>query len=153
VYVGVPLWLVLCAGEVRVAELGALRLSDTWFGEPTDGVLCYATRTHLRMELGHIPRRPYRALCRVHIRNDADHAMVLERLRIPAPSLAVYEGADGHLWASDLSYGVVDGSDHAHVQLGEGPPQAAREARLLASPREKPLPLARVFNALWRSGL
>lgn len=153
VFVGVPLWLVLSAGGVQVVELAAIRLSDTWFGDPTDGVLCYATRTRLRMELEHIPRRPYRALCQIRIRNDTDQPKVLERLRIPAPSLSVYEAANGVLWTSDLSYVAIDSSDHARLRIGDGPPEAAPEAVLLAAAREKLLPLARVFNALWRSGL
>lgn len=153
VFVGVPLWLVLYAGQVKIAELPAVRLSDTWFGGPTDGVLCYATRTHLRTEAATIPRRPFRALCRVSIRNDTSTAVVVERLRIPASALGIYESGAGILWTSDLSYVAVDRLDTARVSISEGPPSTVPGAKLLAPPRERSLPLARVFNALWRSGL
>jgi hypothetical protein len=149
VFVGVPIWLRLTSGDTVLADVAATRLSDTWFGTPTEGVMGYATRTALRTSVEAIPRRPYRALSRLEIDNQADEPLVLERLLIPAPNLGLFE-ADGRLWTNDvfLSRELVE--ENASVRIRSGPPRGTVGARQVAAPLRQDQPsLLRAFNTLW----
>jgi hypothetical protein len=150
VYVGVPVWLAVNDGEVLLLERPALRLSDTWFGTNREGTLCYATRTHLSMDRAAIPLRAYRALLTAQVHNRGADDLVLERVRIPAPSLALHAGTD-RLWASEVRIERAEGAD-ARVTVLDGPPDEAGATRRVGPPRTSELApaLSRAFSVITR---
>lgn len=151
VYLGIPVWLQIEADGVVLHELPSITLSDTWFGTPLDGELCLATRTRLSMALDEMGRRAYRAVCTVDIENGGDEPLVLERLRLPAPSLPIWCDDDGMLWSSPVRLIRQKGEDMAEVQIRDRAPDEASGVRRIGEPRQPHGNglVSRVFNAMW----
>jgi len=138
-YVGSPLWLRIGVGTppLTLWEWPTFRPSDTWLGPTTlEGELCYASRTVWRVQLDDIPRLPHRAVTAVRIENRARSTLSIERLKLPAPNLALYTSDDGTLWTQDVVYERTKGNDFAALRLRDRPPQALRDAKLLTPPRQ-----------------
>jgi len=152
IYVGVPLWIAAHDQDLVLDEVPAVRLSDTWFGTPTQGELCYATRTSLRMDLGDIEPVAHRALCVITVRNDGADALVLERVRLPAPALAIDLDDQGNLWTSPVRLRREKGEGH---EVTEVLPRTKGVDHREIAPARQPLTaplLGRVFNVVWLVG-
>lgn len=137
-YVGTPLWVCLETSEPvhRLLDVPTRRPSDSWFGpSTTEGELCYAGRTGARLRRDNLPASPYRAVTRVRLRNHAGDDLLLERLNLPVPNLALFCGGGGRLWTQTVS--VERGADGklAEVRIEEDPPAEAEAAERLAEPR------------------
>lgn len=137
-YVGTSLWVRLetSAPAIRLLDVPTQRPSDSWFGPSnTDGELCYAGRTAARLNARNLPASPIWALTRVHLRNRADDDLLLERLNLPVPHLALFAGDGGRLWTQTVR--VDRGSDGklAEVRIEDEAPPEAAGARRLAAPR------------------
>lgn len=148
VYVSSPVWLRVEVEGLLLTEVPTFRMSDTWFGASTRvGELCYASRTSGRLRLELLPRRHARAVTAVNLVNRASKPLMFERLKLPAPSLALFHGPEG-LWTQSLAV-TWTSSGTTDVELGP-PPDGAPEQ--IADPRA-PDPggaLARAFGALIR---
>lgn len=106
IFVATPLWAQLWVHDpaVMLRELPLAQLSDTWFGPSTlTGELCYATETHARLALADTPRSPFRATTCIQIENQADDALLIERLNLPAPLLTLYHDRDGRYWTDTIN--------------------------------------------------
>jgi len=145
-----PLWLRAECEGLAINELPTLRLSDTWFGASTrEGQLCYAARTHLRpaRELGEVSG--WRALTTVRVINRAADTLVVERLALPVPRLALYRHRDA-FWTSTITLErPLESSEEAQVTVDPAPPGPG--AVRIGEPRETAdeHPVSRVFNSLF----
>ena len=154
-YVSTPLWLELAIGSspMKVLESIAIqRPSDTWFGPSTlEGELCYATKTHCRLNLADISHRPHRAITPVLVRNQADTTLAIERLNLPAPLLPVFSAANGQLWTPKITLTRERDGDMAELQIDKKPPKEAKQASLLSNPRSNSdsTILIRAFNTVF----
>lgn len=150
-FVTVPLWARLAVGDpaLPVGEVPVQRPPDTWFGRDTmDGELCYAGRTAMHLEVADLRLPVQRAIVPVRMRNQGSDPLVVERVRLPAPQLAVFVDAEGQLWTPEVSL-VREESDLARVKVADGAPQEAAGARLVTPPRaeEAESPLIVAFSA------
>jgi len=153
VYVSLPLWVRVLAGaeEVPLLEEPVTRLSDTWFGPLAgEGELCYAKGTSARLDLAEIPARLHRAVAPVRIRNGGGGPLPLAGVKLPAPFLSLYAGADGHVWTEALTLAREQEGELATLELEPGAPREAGEAESLAPPRVRPerKTLVRAFGGL-----
>ena len=154
-YVSTPLWLELAIGSspIKVLESIAIqRSSDTWFGPSTlEGELCYATKTHCRLNLADVSHRPHRAITPVLIKNKSDTMLAIERLKVPAPLLPVYSAAGGQLWTTGITLTREKDGDMAELQIDKNPPKEAKQASLLGRPRDdaNSAILIRAFNTVF----
>lgn len=155
VYVSSPLWLQLATGLSTVRELESIaiqRPSDTWFGPSTrEGELCYATTTHCRIHLDDVPLRPHRAITPVFIRNQANTALAVERLNLPAPLLPLYASSKGQLWTPDVTLIREKDGEMAKLKIDNKPPAESEHAVQLGKPRNNAdsSVLFRAFNAVF----
>jgi hypothetical protein len=128
-YVSTAAWVQVEVDEVILADVPSYRPSDTWFGEtPRKGVLCYASRTSARLDLGDVPLRANRAVTRVVIRNKGEEKLSVKRINLPIPNLAVFAGPRGFLWTEDVAIECRSGGELAHVYIAHGAPADAPEA-------------------------
>lgn len=152
IFVGTPLWLRVLTGDGRtIAEIPTVRMTHTWFGpSPREGELCYALRSRARVSAAEMPRRPHRAIAVLSVTNEADDRLVLERLKVPVPHLAVFRAEDGSHWTQSLSIVRSRGRDDAKVQVDAGPPEVAGSVESVADARLRGTPgmLVRAFDAL-----
>ncbi|RMH38173.1 MAG: hypothetical protein D6689_19995 [Deltaproteobacteria bacterium] len=154
-FVGSPLWLRILesggGGGAMLTEFPLVRPSDTWFGpNPTDGELCYASRTTCRLRLDEIVRRPHRAITRVTITNRSANPLRLERMKVPVGVLGLYAGDDVALWTQDVDLAVEADGDVVPLTVRPGPPELAG-GPAVAPPRRQPeaRSVLRAFSSLF----
>ncbi len=138
-FISSPVWVRVSAKDRQLLELPIYRSSDTWFGPSTrEGELCYASRTRCRTELEDLPPRPHRAVTSVHLQNRTEGSILVERLNLPVRYLSLFSAADGKLWTETLTLVTANEGETAEIQIGKGPPDHAKGARLQTGPRESP---------------
>jgi hypothetical protein len=153
-YVSSPLWarIALEPSHQVLREFPIYRPADTWFGpSTTTGELCYASRTHCRLDLEDVPFRPHRAVTPLLIRNLYDTPLLLERVSVPVPHLSLFSGFGGHLWTEAVQITRKDTVNGlAQVDIKTGPPEQVSEAQLITAPRRelKENLLVRTFGGL-----
>ena len=138
-YVGNPLWfrLELPNEGPCLRELPINRPSDTWFGPSTrEGELCYATRTHARLTVAEIPKRPHRAITPVTLSNRAEDPMLLERISLPVPLLSAYRIDAGNVWTSAVALERREDREMAELKILPGAPRGGDSASLLFKARQ-----------------
>ena len=154
VYVSSPLWLRLEINEppIELQDLPVFRPPDTWFGPSTmEGQLCYASRTFARLNLENVPISPMRAITRVVINNQDSTKLLVEKLNLPVPYLALFEGGDGRLWTPTVTMVPTRDAGMATIEVDTAPPKQVQETKVLSSPRqqsEKSM-VIRAFGALF----
>lgn len=140
VFVRVPLWarLALPPADGRaLAEVPAVVLSDTWWGTPTDGELCYWLSTTARREVSADVFAPHLAVCPLRLSNRSDDELPVEKIVLRVAHLSIF-GGEGRLWADETRVryrGVDEGSD---VEVAGSRPREAGDAVRVADPREPP---------------
>lgn len=124
-FLEIPVWFRLNAGterEVQVFEEPIVVLSNTWFGDPVNGELCYSLASRLHQSMASIVPAAWRAVCPLAVTNDAAVDLAFERICLHVRNLAVFRGAE-RLWTNGLSV-LFRGADQAsHIQLSSGPPE------------------------------
>lgn len=154
IYVSTPLWFMLTGGSPAqtLFETPVYRPSDTWFGLSTQvGELCYASRTYGRLNLDNLADYAHRAITKVHIHNDAEEALLVERLNLPVPYLSIFQMSDSALYTESVTMVQTRGTSLTEFTIEGGPmPDSGGPAQLLAPPRQVPLAgmLIRAFSTL-----
>jgi hypothetical protein len=111
-YVNIPLWVRVTIGErseISLSEIPAVVLSNTWFGEPTSGELCYALKTRALRDLDDLSNHPYMATCPVRVENQAPTDLDFQRICIRVENLHVYRGVR-RLWTNQVEV-IFKGED------------------------------------------
>lgn len=137
-FMSIPVWVRVLAQPpdgIPLCELPTLILSNTWFGEPTSGELCYALRTGAMRSLEEIEKRPYTAVCPVSIRNRASKELNFERLCVRVEHLNVYKGQQ-RLWTNQLEVRFQGEEHSSQVTIGKGAPRFAEDLKKVCVARE-----------------
>lgn len=104
-FVSIPVWVRVLAGEkkpIELCEVPVLILSNTWFGDPMSGELCYSLRSRARRQIKDSETNPSRAICPVKIRNTSPKQLDIERLCVHVEHLKTYSG-DKNLWTNGVT--------------------------------------------------
>jgi hypothetical protein len=124
-FLEIPVWFRMNAGgdrEIRIFEEPLAVMSNTWFGDPVNGELCYALATRLHQGMSSIVPTAWRAVCPMAVTNDSATDLAFERICLHVQNLAVFRG-DERLWTNGLSV-LFRGPDQAsHIQVSPGPPE------------------------------
>lgn len=157
IYVSTPLWFTLATGSPAqtLFEIPIQRPSDTWFGDTTrEGETCYASRTYARLNLENLTIYPHRAVTQVHIHNNSADPLLVERLNLPVPFLSLFHSPEHLLWTETVTVVQTRGTSLAEFNIEKSLPPAAKDAELIAEPRQDPPKgmLIRAFSALMIQG-
>jgi hypothetical protein len=101
-FVNIPIWVRILVGlpeTVMLCELPTVVLSNTWFGDPITGELCYSLKTRAMRDLKAVENHAYMATCPVLIRNQAPSDLDFQRICIRVEHLSVYQG-ETRLWTN-----------------------------------------------------
>lgn len=146
IFVRVPLWVRVEArgGEGAVlTEIPTVVLSDTWWGEVTEGELGYWLPTTARRRVTPGRAGPHQAVCPLDLSNRSDSELEVRKIALRVAHLSIFAGKEG-FW-SDVTRvryrGEAEGSD---IDVAGRAPDEAGEATRLADPRS---PLTRSFRA------
>ncbi|TVR52344.1 MAG: hypothetical protein EA425_05175 [Puniceicoccaceae bacterium] len=156
-FVSIPLSIRLLASgngrEVALSTVPTMVLSNTWFGDPTEGELCFALKTTARRSLGEIIHRPWRVIAPITMHNRADSNLDLQRLCIQVKHLGIFLGRS-FLWTHPID-AVHRGGDHPiEFNFGADAPAFEPIRQTFAQPREvrKESFLKRSFHTLRNPG-
>ena len=106
-FVSVPVWVrVTVVGtrkkQTTLTELQAVKLSNTWFGDPMTGELGYSLTTSARRSIEESPPACHQAVCPVTVKNRAAEPLDFQKLCIHIEHLRVYTGPK-RLWTNEVS--------------------------------------------------
>ena len=107
--------------EVVLGRIASRRLSDTWFGSPLEGELCYSLPRFATLDRDSLQVYPNEILCVLEIHNKSDEPLVLEKLCLRPGYVALYCGAQ-HLWASQVLIQHEDSFKGTQIRYPSGPP-------------------------------
>ena len=138
-FISIPVWVRVTAGSpegITLCELPSMVLSNTWFGEPTAGELCYALRTRAVRSLEEVETRAYTAVCPITVSNQAPKELNFERLCVRVENLSVYQGAD-RLWTNQLEVRFQGEEQSSQVTIGREAPKFAGEPVKVCEARQQ----------------
>jgi len=121
-YVSVPVFVSIRTADgppVVLGEAPTAVLSNTWFGDPASGELCYSLPTRARRELGEGRAQPHRAVCPVQLVNASGKDLQFQRLMLQVGALAVFDG-DEQLSTGDVEVTFQTEEQTARVKFGAG---------------------------------
>jgi hypothetical protein len=138
VYTSIPAWTVVKLPQKKgkiITEFPLVPLSETWFGNPTEGELCYAAVTralrHFQPELVN----PYRIICQLDVLNKSNEELQVEKFCFRVGHLSLFKN-DDRLWA-DVTRIQYEGSEqHSNIMMTGRSPEIADGAKLITDPRE-----------------
>jgi hypothetical protein len=107
IYMSIPLFLRIESEEPYhlIEEIPVLKSPKTWFGESTTaGEVCYSTRIKAVLDKKELVNRPYRAVSQLIIENRGADALHVEKLKVPAPFLSLFQRDDGIFFTSVIHY-------------------------------------------------
>lgn len=77
-------------------------LSDTWFGTPTDGELCYSLPFAAERNPEDLEPLPHHIICPIEVQNRSETDLVFEKLCFRPHFVGIYSGGS-QLWSSRVS--------------------------------------------------
>jgi hypothetical protein len=136
-FVGIPIWLAITfgGGSGQMIEVPTMALSKSWFGQFTEGELCYAMKTTAKMHQDDLFTGAHRAVFPLEVRNASPEKLNFERLCLRPQYLNIFQGTT-RLWTSKgrVSY---RGEDHwSRFVYSSRAPEFDRPAHLLGKARE-----------------
>lgn len=149
-YIGAPIWIAIeeaLAEPVRLVELPTVILSNIWFGTPIAGELCYSLTTRARRTIDEDDRRLHWAVCSLAVKNDSSETLKVQRLRVHAPNLTLYE-QDGQLWTNEVSAHFKNTDHGTEIEIKPRPPHRGMTVRSEAREPIRGSVFTRVFGLL-----
>jgi hypothetical protein len=156
-YALVPVTLEVRVGGTPGIALATVRseiLSDTWFGTPVDGILCYALKASTIREREDCGALPHHAVCPFEIHNRGREPLSFDRLCLRTQHLALYSGHH-FLWGSVVKIEYNGESGASQIRYGDEAPAWAPDAVRLAGPSKQAEQglLRMTFNAHYANDL
>lgn len=142
IYVGTLVTMAVQAGSAgtTLMELPLAQPALTWLGRNSmEGDLCYAAATYARLALETVPKRPWRAITPVTIVNRRSQPLLLERLSLPTPLLALYRNERDQLWTPKVTITCETDMASARLKVDNGTVEAAGDCTLITAAREQPV--------------
>lgn len=138
-FVAVPVWISLVARKVKnetvFEEFPSQLLSNTWFGDPQGGELCYALHTPLLREEPTKAFPPYFIICPLIIKNSSTETLQFQRLCIHVENLQIFH-TDKGLVTNQINV-VFRGEDNSsQIDVQKKPHKDAIKPELVRAPRE-----------------
>lgn len=136
-FVSIPFWLQIWVGEEQrtlLTEETARVLSNTWFGEPTEGELCYSLKTGASRSLEGVKRGSYRFVCPLVTTNQSTEELNFQKVCLPVPYLQLYRG-ERRLWSNRISLSYLGKSRFSAVAFDAEPPEYENVHGPLGEPR------------------
>lgn len=146
IYVRLPVWVRISINApqpLTLIDIPTIILSNTWFGTMTEGELCYWLITGARRQIDQPLLRPHQAICPVHIVNEADEELVVEKICLRVNKLSLFE-FDGQLWSDTTKVTFRGPQNISDVEVSGQPPLPAKTAKLITAPHD---PQKRHFSA------
>jgi hypothetical protein len=136
-FIGIPIWLAITFGakQEQSIEIPSSTLSNSWFGQFTEGELCYAVRTRARLGQHDLLPNTSRAVFPLEVRNTSAEQLNFERLCIRPQYLNIFEGTT-RLWTSKGRVSYRGEDNWSRIVYSSNAPGFDEAERLLGKARE-----------------
>ncbi len=149
-YVAIPAWYrftsISKGSRTNLIDIPSRNLSNTWFGDPSAGELCYALDAPLRR---HSSRLEDGAVtCSLAVRNGSGEKLDFERICVHVENLSIFADDDERLWTNEIQV-LFKGADQiSQLIIRDSSPGDGTASRKLTLPRVTPNKnlLRRSFN-------
>lgn len=140
-FVPVPVWLrfVAVQGTARtdVIDIPSRMLSNTWFGDPAGGEICYSLDALLRRTPERLRYKSSSVTCVLVVRNSSSEKLNFERIRVHVENLSIFEHEE-ILWTNEIEV-LYKGTDQvSQLEIKDKPPADLLNARKITEPRVIP---------------
>lgn len=136
-FVSIPIWVRIYLGDPAHQRLATVldtfpsgNLSETWFGDFSDGELSYALRSFAFRRLSSFGNYPHRAICPVVIRNRSEEPIFCHKLCVRAQYLNLYRDKD-RLWTNQVTVYHRGDDELSQIKYKKSPPVQADNPILL----------------------
>lgn len=134
IYIGVPLWVQLLAGDVILFDGPVLQLSKTWFGNFLDGEMCYWVSTEANINPEPLMPDPLLCICPVDIYNKSDEQLQVEKICLRTKNLSIYHARDS-LWTNHTRVRHTGQGNASDIDVITAPPKEAKQAKIISEAR------------------
>ena len=139
--VRVPLWIAVKIknpkANILLKELPSEILSDTWFGTPFEGELCYALKSPAARSMEELKREGFFAISQVTISNNSPEILPVSKFTIRVDYLSIYE-SENMKWANDVVVNFRDKKMPTLLNYSTKPPKNVKNAELIKASRKMP---------------
>jgi len=147
-----PLWVrldLVGRSQLTIDEMPCAVLSNTWFGVFTDGTLAYWVSSRAQTRIEPDPARPWMAICPVHIRNQSEVELKIERICLRVERLSLF-AQDRQLWSDETRVAYRGLDKISSIENSGQRTQETSDSLLVAPPRvsAKENIAARTFSSL-----
>jgi hypothetical protein len=136
-FVGIPIWVRLYIGENKkkeVSEIPTVILSNTWFGDPTGGVLCYGIKSRALRTMDELEESPGKAVCTVVVHNKSEVQLDFQKFCIHVENLKLYRGTK-RLWTNEVSIDFFGEDQPSQIVLSQKKPEIEKDCTLICEER------------------
>jgi hypothetical protein len=136
-FVSIPLWLRIYSGEkddALLCEIPTEMLSNTWFGDPMEGELCYSLKTSALRSITDFEKKPHKIYCPVYILNNTSTPFQFQKLCIHVENLRVYR-ANRLLLTNDVEITFIGEELPSQIVLSDGKPSISGDSVMICEER------------------
>lgn len=119
---------------VLFRSLPSLELSDTWWGEPDHGELCWWLETTARRRVNPSLLEPHLAICPLHMVNQSKVDLQVEKLCFRMRYLSLFADGPG-FWADTARVRYQGESEGSRIDMTGTAPDEATDPRLVSGPQ------------------
>lgn len=147
IYVRLPLWIQLQTvdqdGTAPLVAIPTSEWSDTWWGTPEEGELCYWLQTRARRAVTEVLFLPHMVICPLDLVNRSPGELHVDKIALRVEYLSLYV-QDAAIWSDATRVRYQGEAEGSRLEMAGRAPREAPRATLLAPPRVK---MARGFSA------
>jgi hypothetical protein len=136
-FVGIPIWVRIYIGENKkneVTEIPTIILSNTWYGDPTGGELCYGIKSRTRRSMGELEESSQKAVCTVVVNNLSEVQLDYKKFCIHVENLKLYKGVK-RLWTNMVNINFFSEDQPSQIELSQKKPEIEKECTLICEER------------------
>ena len=123
-FLEIPVWFRLTSAtgsRKRIFEEPLTILSNTWFGDPLNGELCYSMDIRLHQNIQTVSSCAFTAVCPLHLTNDSSSDLPFEKVCLHVENLSVFKNPQ-RLWTNGMNV-IFKGPEQAtQIQITGGVP-------------------------------
>lgn len=146
IFVRVPLVVRVTApgpDPQALQDIPTVILSDTWWGTPEEGELCYDLDTRARRSMEPADFLEHACACPVQLVNGSSDDLLVSRIALRPVYLSIYRDGE-RLWSDVTTVRYRGEEEGSALDVGKQPPREAREPQLLTPAAES---MTRGFSA------
>lgn len=136
-FVGIPIWLAITFGSrhEKAIEVPSMTLSNSWFGQLSEGELCYAVKTTAKLHQESLLPSMQHVIFPIEIRNLSNENLKFERLCLRPQYLNIFQGKT-RLWTSKGRVSYRGEDSWSRIVYSSKAPEFDDAKQLLGQARE-----------------